>query len=152
MSRADKQGQGWNAPPVPSEFKMGSTAGRPGRITTPGVLAIIFGIFGTLGGLALVAMAGNADVRKDSQLSTGDLRMVGAGALVLSVGAIVSGVFVLRGRAWARIALTVLAAAFIAFSIPEFSTSGIVGTIIALILVLMLWSKSASQWFKDQRN
>jgi lysylphosphatidylglycerol synthetase-like protein (DUF2156 family) len=154
VSRQDKRGQQpfSGAPPVPSEFRPNSTAGRPGRVTTPGVLAILFGAIGAVGATVLVATAGTAEMRRSSEMSPENLRTVGIVALVVCVGAVVGGLFLLRGRNWARILVTLMAVVYAAMTIGSFSRSSLVGLAIVLIIVLMLWTKESNRWFRDQRG
>lgn len=128
-------------------------AKRPLGVTIVAALAIVGGIFDVIGGIALLAM--------QSDTAAVD-RFGGAGVLVsLAVMSIVLGVLMLliafgllRGNATARIAATVVQIFSLASSIwigiaqPSTLATEIASALVALAILLLLWSREATRFFR----
>ena len=139
-------------PPVPSAYLRGSTAARPGSVTTAGVLAMIFGVIGALGAAILAATAGSADLRADSGESVQTLRTIGIAAFLVCLAAVITGRQTLKGRRWARWALSVLFLVGVVSGIAGgVSTASLVGLAICALGLIMLWTTGARRWFAAQR-
>lgn len=144
----------WKAgvPPVPAAYLPNSPSGRPGSVTTAGVLAMIFGAIGTLSGLILVITAGTAEFRRDAGEDPGTLRVIGAVSLSVCLFMVVTGRMVLKGRGWARWVLTVLFGLGVVVGILGGMTAeSIGGTVICAVVVIMLWTPRSRRWFAAAR-
>jgi hypothetical protein len=134
-------------PPVPAAYLPNSPTARPGSVTTAGVLAMIFGVIGTLSGLILVITAGTAEFRQAGE-SPGTLRVIGAVSLVVCLFMVVTGRLVLKGRSWARRVLTVLFGLGVVVGVLGGMTAeSIGGLVVCALVVIMLWTKGSRRWF-----
>jgi hypothetical protein len=126
---------------------------RPLGVTIVAALAIVSGVFDVIGGIVLLTMQSDSAVADT---------FGGAGVLVtLAIFSILFGVFMLliaygllRGNATARIAATVVQVFSLASSIwigiaqPSTLATEIVSALVALALLLLLWSGEATRYFK----
>lgn len=138
-------------PPVPSTYLPGAAQGRPGSVTTAGVLAMLFGVMGALGGAFLIATAGSADLRADSGESPQTLRTIGICALVVCLAMVITGRQTLKGRRWARWTLSLLFLVGVVSGITGLtggvSAESLVGLAICALALIMLWTPGARRWF-----
>ena len=135
-------------PPVPSAYLPGAAGSRPGSVTTGGVLAMIIGVIGALGGVVLIVTAGSDELRADSGGSPGELRTVGIIALVVCLAMVVTGRQTLKGRRWARWALSLLFLVGVVGGVAGgISTESMVGVAICALALIMLWTPGARRWF-----
>src|SRR5215207_327736 len=125
---------------------------RPLGVTIVAVLAVVAGVFDVIGGIALLAVQGDAAAAD---------RLGGVAVLVsLAVFSFVTGIVMLliawgllRGNATARIAATVVqgfslaSSLWIGFTQPAMLATEIVSALIALALLMLLWSGEASRYF-----
>lgn len=126
---------------------------RPFGVTIVAVLAIVSGVFDVIGGIVLLTM------QSDSAVVAA---FGGAGVLVtLAIFSLLFGVFMLliaygllRGNATSRIAATVVQIFSLASSIwigvaqPSTLATEIVSALVALALLLLLWTGEATRYFK----
>ena len=126
---------------------------RPLGVTIVAALAIIAAVFDIIGGIVLLGMQGDATVVAG---------FGGVGLLVgLGIGSILFGAFMLivsygllRGNSASRIAATVVQAFSLAMSIwigiaePSTLPTEIVSALVALAILMLLWSGDATRYFK----
>lgn len=126
---------------------------RPLGVTIVAALAIISGVFDVIGGIVLLVMQSDSAVVD---------RFGGVGLLVtLAIGSILLGVIMLliafgllRGNATARIAATVVELFSLASSIsigvmqPSTLATEILSALLALAILLLLWSGEATRYFR----
>jgi hypothetical protein len=101
---------------------------RPGQVTAAatilivlGVLVALFGVLATLGGAVFPAVADSPEFREQFGEISGAFGglLITVGIIVLAYGVleVVSGIFVLSGRTWARITGLIVAILGILFSL-----------------------------------
>ena len=126
---------------------------RPLGVTIVAALAIISGVMDVIGGIVLLVMQSDPEVVD---------RFGGAGLLVtLAIASILFGVIMLiiafgllRGNATARIAATVVEIFSLASSIsigimqPSTLPTEILSALLALAILLLLWSGEATRYFR----
>lgn len=126
---------------------------RPLGVTIVAALAIISGVMDVIGGIVLLVMQSDPAVVD---------RFGGAGLLVtLAIASILFGVIMLiiafgllRGNATARIAATVVEIFSLASSIsigimqPSTLPTEILSALLALAILLLLWSGEATRYFR----
>lgn len=143
---------------------------RPGAVTVAGVVLIVFGVLVTLLGLLLVlggVVIGSLGNAPDLQDQLGGIRpefgpfIAVLGLILVSFGIaqIVSGIYVLPGRSWARITGLIVAVlgALLALVgvVPGNEDVNLVGIIIALAVlagyVLTTWALITNgRWFASR--
>jgi hypothetical protein len=126
---------------------------RPLGVTIVAALAIISGVMDVIGGIVLLVMQSDPEVVD---------RFGGAGLLItLAIASILFGVIMLiiafgllRGNATARIAATVVEIFSLASSIsigimqPSTLPTEILSALLALAILLLLWSGEATRYFR----
>jgi hypothetical protein len=121
-------------------------------VATAGVLAMLFGVIGTVSGLILVTTAGTAEFRQEAGESTGPLRVIGAVSLVVCLFMVVTGRLVLKGRRWARWVLTAMFGLGVVVGVlGGMSAESIGGLVICALVVIMLWTRGSRRWFARAR-
>ena len=126
---------------------------RPLGVTIVAALAIIAAVFDIIGGIVLLGMQGDATAAAGFGavwvlVTLGFMSILfGAFMLIVSYG-------LLRGNSVARIAATVVQAVSLASSIwfgiaePSTLATEIVSALVALAILLLLWSGEATRYFK----
>lgn len=126
---------------------------RPLGVTIVAALAIIAAVFDIIGGIVLLGMQGDATAAASFGavwvlVTLGFMSILfGAFMLIVSYG-------LLRGNSVARIAATVVQAVSLASSIwigiaePSTLATEIVSALVALAILLLLWSGEATRYFK----
>ena len=126
---------------------------RPLGVTIVAALAIIAAVFDIIGGIVLLGMQGDATAAASFGavwvlVTLGFMSILfGAFMLIVSYG-------LLRGNSVARIAATVVQAVSLASSIwigiaePSTLATEIVSALVALAILMMLWSVEATRYFK----
>lgn len=126
---------------------------RPLGVTIVAALAIIAGAFDIIGGIALLATQSDPDVA-DAFGGAGVVTTVAIMEIVLGVFMLLIAFGLLRGNAVARIAATVVQALSLAGSIwigiaqPATLPTEIVSALVALAILMLLWSGEATRYFK----
>ncbi|NUT58233.1 MAG: hypothetical protein HOQ00_05230 [Agromyces sp.] len=126
---------------------------RPLGVTIVAALSIIAGIIDVFAGIMLLAVQVDPEVVE--QMGGSGLVVTAAiFALLLGAAMIIIAFGLLRGNAIARIAATVVQVVSLAQSIwlavvdPALLTSEILGVLLAIALLILLWSGEASRYFK----
>jgi hypothetical protein len=126
---------------------------RPLGVTIVAALAIIAAVFDIIGGIVLLGMQGDATAAASFGavwvlVTLGFMSILfGAFMLIVSYG-------LLRGNSVARIAATVVQAVSLASSIwigiaePSTLATEIVSALVALAILMLLWSGEATRYFK----
>jgi len=130
-------------------------------VTAAGVLMIVIGVLIALIGLVVVlggSLIGSVGNRPDIATELGNIPaslggfIAAIGAVVVAYGALelVSGIFVLLGRGWARITAIILAVLGVLFSLPGLFGNGVRsgGVVIPLALLVaylfVIWALSVN--------
>ncbi len=158
---------GWNpAPPAPPS--PAARAARPGAVTAAGIVMIVIGVLVTLFGLlfvlfgTLIGGAGDNPIR--DQFGTSFTGAVGGfiaiiGGIVAAFGIleVLSGIFVLPGRGWARITAIILSVigGLISLSGVAGATGPRGGIVFPLIFlaayVFVIWAMAVNgRWFSGR--
>jgi hypothetical protein len=125
---------------------------RPLGVTIVAALAIVSGVFDVIGGVSLL-VAGDAEAA-DRFGGAGVLTTVAIVSIAIGVLMLVIAVGLLRGNAVARVAATIVQAFSLASSIwigiaePSQIATEIVSALIALAILLLLWSGESSRYFR----
>ncbi|MFC5788685.1 hypothetical protein EDM22_09650 [Agromyces tardus] len=125
---------------------------RPLGVTIVAALAIVSGVFDVIGGVSLL-VAGDAEAA-DRFGGAGVLTTVAIVSIATGVLMLVIAVGLLRGNAVARVAATIVQAFSLASSIwigiaePSQLATEIVSALIALAILLLLWSGESSRYFR----
>ena len=125
---------------------------RPLGVTIVAALAIVSGVFDVIGGVSLL-VAGDAEAA-DRFGGAGVLTTVAIVSIAIGVLMLVIAVGLLRGNAVARVAATIVQAFSLASSIwigiaePSQLATEIVSALIALAILLLLWSGESSRYFR----
>ena len=153
---------GWNpAPPGPPAAPPIDSA-RPGAVTAAAIVMIVLGVvIGLLGLLiilsgALIGGAGGGILGNriaDLPAGIGSF-LVAAGVIVVAFGVldVLSGIYILPGRSWARILAIILAALGGLLAVAGVFSAERSGAVIWLVLLaahaFVLWAMSANgRWF-----
>ena len=126
---------------------------RPLGVTIVAVLAVVAGAFDIIGGVVLLAMQNDATVA-DGFGGAGVVASIAIFSLVTGILMLLIAFGLLRGNAVARIAATVVQAFSLASSIwvgiaqPSMLATEIVSALVALALLMLLWSGEASRFFR----
>ena len=150
---------GWNAGPPAAPL---AQTARPGVVTAAAVVLIIIGVLAVLVGLLIVlggALIGGAgggafgDQLPNLPAAIGGFAVV-FGAVVVAFGVldVLSGIYVLLGRSWARILAIILAALGVLFWLASLANLERGGAFVPLLLVaahaFVIWAVSANgRWF-----
>ena len=126
---------------------------RPLGVTIVAALAIIAAVFDIIGGIVLLGMQGDATV---AACFGGGGVLVGVGITSILFGAfmLIVSYGLLRGNSASRIAATVVQAFSLAMSIwigiaePSTLPTEIVSALVALAILMLLWSGEATRYFK----
>jgi hypothetical protein len=126
---------------------------RPFGVTVVGVLAVLSGAFDVIGGIMLLILGSDPETADDfggpALLTTAAIGEIALGAIMLVIA-----LGLLRGNAVSRIAATVVQAVSLVMSvwvaIADPSTLGteIPSALLALAILLLLWSGEASRYFR----
>ena len=125
---------------------------RPLGVTIVAALAIVSGVFDVIGGVSLL-VAGDAEAA-DRFGGAGVLTTVAIVSIAIGVLMLVIAVGLLRGNAVARVAATIVQAFSLASSIwigiaePSQIATELVSALIALAILLLLWSGESSRYFR----
>jgi hypothetical protein len=126
---------------------------RPLGVTIVAALAIISGIFDAIGGIVLLTMQSDPAV-VDGFGGVGVLVTLAIGSILLGALTLVVAWGLLRGNSTARIAATVLQWLSLASSIwigitqPSTLATEIVSALLAIAILLLLWSGEATRYFR----
>ncbi|RZS64434.1 hypothetical protein EV187_2821 [Agromyces ramosus] len=126
---------------------------RPLGVTIVAALAIIAGTFDVIGGIVLLATQSDPDVA-DAFGGAGIATTIAIMEIVLGIFMLLIAFGLLRGNAVARIAATVVQALSLAGSIwigiaqPSTLATEIVSALVALAILMLLWSGEATRYFK----
>ena len=126
---------------------------RPLGVTIVAALAIIAGAFDIIGGIALLATQSDPEVA-DAFGGAGIVTTVAIMEIALGIIMLVIAFGLLRGNAVSRIAATVVQVISLAGSIwigiaqPATLATEIVSALIALAILMLLWSGEATRYFK----
>ena len=126
---------------------------RPLGVTIVAALAIIAGAFDIIGGIVLLATQSDPDVA-DAFGGAGIATTIAIMEVVLGIFMLLIAFGLLRGNAVARIAATVVQALSLAGSIwigiaqPSTLPTEIVSALVALAILMLLWSGEATRYFK----
>jgi hypothetical protein len=126
---------------------------RPLGVTIVAALAIIAGAFDIIGGIVLLATQSDPDVA-DAFGGAGIATTIAIMEIVLGIFMLLIAFGLLRGNAVARIAATVVQALSLAGSIwigiaqPSTLPTEIVSALVALAILMLLWSGEATRYFK----
>jgi hypothetical protein len=126
---------------------------RPLGVTIVAALAIVSGAFDIIGGIALLATLSNQEVAD----ALGGVALAATLAIVeIAIGIIMLVIAwgLLRGNAVSRIAATVVQVISLAGSIwigiaqPSTLATEIVSALVALAILMLLWTGEATRYFK----
>jgi hypothetical protein len=126
---------------------------RPFGITIVAVLAILSGAFDVIGGIALLAAQGDAELAA-AVGGSGMVVTLAIVSIVLGAAILVIAFGLLRGNAVARIAATVVQVFSLAMSIwvgiaqPSSLGTEIPSALLAIAVLVLLWSGEASRYFR----
>ncbi|WP_026939789.1 DUF7144 family membrane protein [Humibacter albus] len=134
---------------------MSSLARRPAGVTLIAVLAWIEGAFAIVAGVLLLILKDDAEVR---DASGGEPALVTSAILTILFGVVVVLIAggLLRGSRGARIVVTVLqllaiaSDALTAWADPARFAWSAVGALISLIIVILLWTGRANDFFRTR--
>jgi hypothetical protein len=134
---------------------MNATARRPLGVTLIAVLAWIEGAFSILAGVLLLVFQHEPSV---SGAWSSSASLITSAILTILFGVVVVLVAggLLRGSSGARIIVTVVqilaivADAFTAWAFPERFAWSAVGALISLIVIILLWTGRASDFFRSR--
>lgn len=151
-------------PPPPPHGPHGPPGpmGRPANVTAAAVVTIACSALVALFGVLVTVVAlGDRDalarqLEKDDRYAGIDVDSVvraaagvGIGVIVLSVAAIITAAFVLRGSSAARIILVILSAISIVVSLLAIASGvSIVITLAAIVVIVLLFTGGANDWFR----
>lgn len=125
---------------------------RPGGVTLVAVLVWISGALDIIGGVLLLFMQNDVELQ-NSFGGTAGLITAAVGGMLLGLIVIVVARGLLRGRNGARLVITVVevfsivAGIFLAIAAPTLLSSELVGVVLSVIVLGLLWSRSASAYF-----
>jgi hypothetical protein len=126
---------------------------RPLGVTIVAALAIISGVFDVIGGIVLLVMQSDPAV-VDRFGGAGLLLTLAIGSILFGVAMLLIAFGLLRGNATARIAATVVQLFSLASSIsigvmqPSTLATEILSALLALAILLLLWSGEATRYFR----
>ena len=126
---------------------------RPLGVTIVAVLAILSGAFDIIGGIVLLAGQGDAELA-EAFGGTGMLVTVAALSIVIGVAILIIAVGLLRGNAVARVAATavqvfsLVMSVWVAIAQPSSLGTEIPSALLAIALLVLLWSGEASRYFQ----
>ena len=132
---------------------MSAANGRPARVTFIAVLVWIQAFFELLGGIALLVLQNDAELRAQYGGSTG---IIVTGIVLIALGLITFAVArgLLRGSSTARAIVTIVqlisiaSVVYTAFVFPAQFTSAAISAAISLVVIVMLWSGRAGDFFR----
>ncbi|GAA1444113.1 hypothetical protein [Leifsonia poae] len=133
---------------------MTAANGRPGRVTFIAVLVWLQAFFDLLGGIALLVLQNDAELRAQLGGSTG---VIVTGIVLIALALIIFAIArgLLRGSRTARAIVTVVQLLSIASVIyaaavfPAQLPSAAISAAISLIVIIMLWSGRAGDFFRS---
>ena len=126
---------------------------RPLGVTIVAALAIIAAVFDIIGGVVLLGMQGDADAAAGFG-GIGVLVTLGIMSILFGVFMLIVSYGLLRGNSASRIAATVVQVFSLASSIwigiaqPSTLATEIVSALVALAILMLLWSGEATRYFK----
>ena len=126
---------------------------RPLGVTIVAALTIISGIIDAIGGIVLLTMQSDPAV-VDGFGGTGVLVTLAIMSILLGAFTLVVAWGLLRGNSTARIAATVLQSISLASSIwigitqPAILATEILSALLAIAILLLLWSSEATRYFR----
>ncbi len=125
---------------------------RPGGVTLVAVLVWISGVLDIIGGVLLLFMQNDAELQS-SLGGSGGLLSAAVGGILLGAIVVVVANGLLRGRNSARLVITVVevlsivVGIFLAIAAPTLLSSELVGVLLSVVVLALLWSRSASKYF-----
>lgn len=126
---------------------------RPLGVTIVAALAFVSGIFDVIGGIVLLTMQDDPAVA-DGFGGAGVLVSLAVMSIIFGVLMLLVGFGLLRGNVIARIAATVVQLFSLASSIwiaivqPSTLATEIVSALLAVAILLLLWSREATRYFR----
>jgi len=126
---------------------------RPLGVTVVAALAVVAGVFDIIGGVVLLTTQNDA-AAADGFGGAGVVASIAIFSLVTGILMLLIAFGLLRGNAVARIAATVVQAFSLASSIwvgiaqPSMLATEIVSALVAVALLMLLWSGEASRFFR----
>ncbi|WP_223690467.1 DUF7144 family membrane protein [Leifsonia poae] len=133
---------------------MNAAARRPVRVTFIAVLTWIQALFDLIGGIALLVLQNEPELRLQLGGQTG---VIVTGIVLIALGLITFAIArgLLRGSRTARAIVTIVQLLAIASSmyaaalLPSQLLSAVISSVISLIVIVMLWSGRAGEFFRD---
>ena len=126
---------------------------RPLGVTIVAALAIIAAVFDIIGGIVLLSMQGDTDAAAGFG-GTGMMVTLGISSILFGAFMLVVSYGLLRGNSVSRIAATVVQVFSLASSIwigvaqPSTLPTEILSGLLALAILMLLWSGEATRYFK----
>jgi lysylphosphatidylglycerol synthetase-like protein (DUF2156 family) len=135
-----------------------SVARRPVAVTVIAVLVVISGILGVIGGLILVLAQDNADVLRETGESSNFLLTAGIVGIIVGLIYLAVARGLLRGSNGARGVVAVVSIINGAFGVwaaffkeGQLQTQGFVNLVLALLVLVALYSPRANAFFSGRR-
>jgi hypothetical protein len=133
---------------------MTAANGRPARVTFIAVLVWLQAFFDLLGGIGLLVFQNDAELRAQFGGSTG---VIVTGVVLIALGLITFAIAggLLRGSGTARAIVTIVqlisiaSVIYAAIVFPAQLTSAAISAAISLIVIVMLWSGRAGDFFRS---
>ena len=127
---------------------------RPFGVSLLSILVIIAGAFDVLAGILSISMRNDGDLLLELKGTEGEVTGLGTGLIILGVIAIIVGVMLWRGSAFARILIGIIALVRVVGMVWVFASfdrahwyEGIGSVVIyALVAGYLLWGESAREY------
>jgi len=130
---------------------------RPGGITLLAVLIVVSGLLGLIGSIAVIIGRGNEDFVRNTSVSSGTLLWVGIVGVIIALVYLAVARGLTRGSGLARGLATLVAVLSLGSSIygiviqtGNLRYSAIVSAVLALIVLLLLYSPRANAFFASR--
>ena len=131
---------------------------RPGGVTLVVVLTYLSGILGLLEGLWLLVARGSADVERETGFDSGTLLTLGIVVILIAVFVILLAGALGRGSGGARLIVGFVMVARLLVGIwgvvaihSATRWSSLLNALLALAVLLLLYSASANAWFASKK-
>jgi hypothetical protein len=130
-------------------------ARRPLGVTLIVVLTVVSGLLSLIGGLLILALHNNADLIRRSSESSRSLLVIGISSAVVGLIYLLVARGLARGNGFARFlvgffsVLELIGGAYLAIDKrEEVRTHGLVSALLALLILLLLYSRRANAFFR----